>query len=69
MEIVKHILIVLIAALILALLLALPTAWLWNWLMPSIFGLREITFLEALGLNVLSAILLKPSISSSKKED
>lgn len=69
MDIVKHILIVLIAAVILALLLALPTAWLWNWLMPSIFGLREITFLEALGLNVLSAILLKPSISSSKKDD
>lgn len=65
----KNLMIILIGLLILALLLALPTAWLWNWLMPSIFGLREITFLEALGLNVLSAILLKPSISSSKKED
>lgn len=65
----KNLMIILIGLLILALLLALPTAWLWNWLMPSIFGLRSITFLEALGLNVLSAILLKPSISSSKKED
>lgn len=65
----KNLMIILIGLLILALLLALPTAWLWNWLMTSIFGLREITFLEALGLNVLSAILLKPSISSSKKED
>ena len=69
MEIAKQILIVLITALILALILALPTTWLWNWLMPSIFGLREITFLEALGLNALSAILLKPSVSSSKKDD
>jgi hypothetical protein len=31
---------------------------LWNWLMPGIFGLRTITFVEALGLLVLSKILL-----------
>ena len=29
----------------------------WNWLMPAIFGLRAITFLQALGLLVLSKIL------------
>ena len=31
---------------------------LWNWLMPSIFGLRTITFVQAVGLLVLSKILL-----------
>jgi hypothetical protein len=31
---------------------------LWNWLMPSIFGLRVITFAQAIGLLVLSKILL-----------
>jgi hypothetical protein len=31
---------------------------LWNWLMPSLFGLRLITFWQALGLLVLSKILL-----------
>jgi hypothetical protein len=31
---------------------------LWNWLMPAIFGLRAITYLQALGLLVLSKILL-----------
>lgn len=31
--------------------------WLWNWLMPSIFGLRLITFWQALGLVILSKIL------------
>jgi hypothetical protein len=31
---------------------------LWNWLMPSLFGLRVITFWQALGLLVLSKILL-----------
>jgi hypothetical protein len=34
------------------------TEHLWNWLMPSIFGLKTITFLQALGLVVLSKILL-----------
>lgn len=30
---------------------------LWNWLMPAIFGLAPITFVQALGLFVLSKIL------------
>lgn len=34
------------------------TMHLWNWLMPVIFGLKTITFLQALGLVVLSKILL-----------
>lgn len=31
--------------------------WLWNWLAPSIFGLRQVTLWEALGLLALSRIL------------
>ena|ERR1700693_3306020 len=30
---------------------------LWNWLMPSLFGLRSITFWQAVGLMALSWIL------------
>lgn len=30
---------------------------LWNWLMPSLFGFRPLTFPEALGLLVLSKLL------------
>jgi hypothetical protein len=30
---------------------------LWNWLMPAVFGLRAITFWQALGLLVFSRIL------------
>lgn len=30
---------------------------LWNWLIPSIFGLRQITLEEALGLLLLCKIL------------
>jgi hypothetical protein len=31
--------------------------WLWNWLVPSLFGLRSVTLWEALGLLTLSRIL------------
>jgi hypothetical protein len=31
---------------------------LWNWLMPALFGLKLITFWQALGLLVLSRILV-----------
>jgi hypothetical protein len=32
---------------------------LWNWLMPDLFGLKTVTFLQAWGLVVLSHILFK----------
>jgi len=32
--------------------------WLWNWLMPAVFGLRAISFWQAFGLLILSKILL-----------
>jgi hypothetical protein len=44
--------------------MALPTMWLWNWLMPEIFGLKEITVLQAAGLIMLSGILFRSSLSS-----
>jgi len=60
---------ILTAILVLALaavILGFPLMWLWNWLMPNIFGLPFITFWQALGLNALSAILIKPSITTKK---
>jgi len=51
---------------VLAVIMALPTMWLWNWLMPPIFGLIKIGFWQALGLNLLSGILIKGSTTSSK---
>ena len=41
-----------------AFLIGGPLWLLCNWLMPTIFGLPYITFWQAVGLNVLSAILL-----------
>lgn len=45
--------------------------YLWNWLMPLIFGLPVITFWQALGLCLLSKILFGGfgGDKSSKKED
>jgi hypothetical protein len=31
--------------------------WLWNWLMPDIFGLRQITYWQAFGLILLTRLL------------
>lgn len=42
-----------------AVLFTLPVWWLWNWLMPTIFGLKPITLVQAWGLNFLSALLIK----------
>ena len=49
-----------------ALILALPTMWLWDWLMPQLFGLTEITVWQALGINFLSSILFKSSSTTKK---
>ena len=40
-------------------IMAFPTMWLWNWLMPDIFNLPEITVLQAWGLSFLSGLLIK----------
>jgi len=51
----------------LLLILGYPVMWLWNWLMPTIFNLPEITFWQAIGLNLLSTILFKSSSTTTKK--
>jgi hypothetical protein len=51
----------------LALLIGGPLWLLWNWLMPTIFGLPHITFWQAVGLNLLSSILFKPTVNVNKK--
>jgi hypothetical protein len=43
-----------------------PLMWLWNWLIPTMFGLPEITFWQAIGLNLLSTILFKSTTTIKK---
>ena len=47
-------------------ILGFPLMILWNWLMPTIFYLDEITFWQALGLNALATILFKPPLNTKK---
>jgi hypothetical protein len=50
---------------VIGVVVAYPLMLLWNWLVPAIFGLKTITFFEALGLYLLCGIVFK-SPSSSK---
>ena len=49
------------------LLLGLPLMLLWNWLMPIIFGLSEISFWQAVGLNLLASILFARTATTNNK--
>jgi len=45
----------------LGIILAIPVWLLWNWLMPTLFGLTELTLFQAWGVNVLCGCLFKSS--------
>jgi hypothetical protein len=49
-----------------ALFAGVPTWLLWNWLMPDIFSLNKISFMQAFGLNALCSILFKSSPTTTK---
>jgi len=44
----------------------LPVMWLWNWLMPVIFGLPTISFYQTIGLMMLSYVFIKSSTTVNK---
>jgi hypothetical protein len=69
MKVVVGLLTVLGLAILLAMIMALPTMWLWNYIMPDIFGLIEINFYQALAMNVLSSILFKANTSTNNKNN
>lgn len=49
-----------VIGLLFALVFGLVVRLLWNWLMPGVFGLREITYVQAIGMVVLAHILFGP---------
>lgn len=57
---------------VIALVLSIPLWLLWNWLMPVVFPeggiVHHITWLQALGIMLLSSILFKSSGSSSSSK-
>lgn len=49
------------------LILAVPLMFLWNWLIPDLFNLPEIGYLQAFGLFYLSGLLFRSVPTSEKK--
>lgn len=47
---------------------AIPLFFLWNWLMPVLFGIVEVTFGQAIGLLFLTGILFKSSTTVKKSD-
>ena len=54
---------------IIVVIAALPVMLLWNWLMPAIFGLPHISFLQALGLAILVHFLFPSSTNKIIKQE
>lgn len=49
-------------AFVIDLIIALPTMYLWNWLVPDMLGLPEVTWIKMWGIAVLCDILFKMKI-------
>lgn len=45
-----------------------PVKWLWNYTMPSIFGLPEIGIWKAIALYWLCSILFRQKVTINKKD-
>jgi len=59
LKIARLIALVLAGVTVFAAVLGLAVMWLWNWLMPGLFGLPHLTYLQAVGLLVLSHLLFR----------
>lgn len=51
---------------ILSLVMAIPVMYLWNWLIPDIFSLRELTYWESWGILILTGFLFRNINTNSK---
>lgn len=67
MKILSVVLFGFVVAFIISAAMSLPVMLLWDWLMPQIFGLPEITWLQAWGLLFLCGMLFKSHTTVSKK--
>ena len=65
---IKNVLSVVGVAILIVCLLTYPTMYLWNWLMPEIFGLKTLTFIETLGLLFLARLLISTSNTNNNNK-
>ena len=59
---------VMLLYIVISAIVSLPVMLLWDWLMPALFGLPEITWLQAWGLLALCSFLFKGYTNINKKE-
>ena len=63
---IHDILLIIGLAMLVIILLGGPLMVLWNWLMPVIFNLPEITFWQSCGLQLLATLLFKSTPTTKK---
>jgi hypothetical protein len=68
MKLLANILEIALVVVFIVLLLGLPTMLLWNWIMPTKFGLPKLDFMESCGLTLLTTILFKSNTSNTNKQ-
>lgn len=66
MNLISTIVLMVLLLVAMAAIVSLPVMWLWDWLMPELFGLKEITWPQAFGLLLLCGFLFKNSSTESK---
>lgn len=63
---IMSIIVTMMITIVISLIAAIPVYFLWNWLIPDIFGLTTINFIQTVGLCFLVKLLL-PCSSTVKK--
>lgn len=63
-EIIGTFIVALLIACVIDLVMAVPIMLLWNWLMPLIFHLPELTFWQTFGFCILLILLIPHNTSS-----
>ncbi len=66
-KIVGGLLIIAVLVFAFGLLFSLPVYWLWNALLPDLFGFKEITWLQSWGLLILCGFLFKSTSATTSK--
>jgi len=57
---------IVIMLLIAAAIFAIPVYFLWNWIIPQVFGLPELTLFQAWGMLTLCQFLFKSTVKKSR---
>ena len=65
-ELTNALMLITLILILMAAFVSLPVMLLWDWLMPTLFGLGTITWVQSFGLLVLSGLLFKNGTLNKK---